>query len=174
MPEEAPNANASESFALLPGAGKTITIGPNQITYKLGGEATDGAFSIIEYLVAPNFQAPPTMHFHVNDTWAAYVLEGTLNFQIGERVVSAPAGAFLFVPKGTPFKWWNPADRPAKWLIIYQPAGFEKYFEEVNRITQSLPPGPLDMSKLMPQILPLWEKFGIGVVDAQADEKQSQ
>jgi hypothetical protein len=30
------------------------------------------------------------------------------------------------------------------------------------------------MSKLMPQILPLWETYGIGVVDAQADEKQSQ
>lgn len=174
MSETAPNVNASDSFALMPGAGHTITIGPNQITYKLGGEHTGGAFSIIEYTVAPNFQAPPTMHFHINDSWAAYVLEGTLNFQIGERIVSAPAGAFLFLPKGTPFKWWNPADQPAKWLIIYSPAGFEKYFAEANRITESLPPGPLDMGQLMPQILPLWQKYGIGVVDAQKDEKESQ
>jgi mannose-6-phosphate isomerase-like protein (cupin superfamily) len=159
--------NSDGTITLGPGEGRTVSIGPNQITFKLDGEQTGGAFSVIEYSVAPKFQAPPALHFHTKDSWAAYILEGALAFQFGERVVSAQAGSFLLLPKKVPFKWWNPEDAAARWLVIYFPAGFEKYFEAVNEITKELPPGPIDSEKLMPKLLPLWQKYGIGMVDSE-------
>ncbi|MGA9997045.1 MAG: cupin domain-containing protein [Pyrinomonadaceae bacterium] len=154
--------DTSDSIVLQPGEGRQIDIGPNRISYKIGSEQTGGAFSLIEYSVGPRFKAPPTPHFHTHESWAGYVIEGTLGFELGEQTVNAPAGTFLFVPKGLPFKWWNAEDRPAKYLAIYFPSGFEKYFEDLNELTRELPPGPVDLRPLMPKILPLWEKYGIG------------
>jgi mannose-6-phosphate isomerase-like protein (cupin superfamily) len=151
-----------QASTILPGEGRSVQIGPSRITYKLEGEQTSGAFSMIEYEVAPGFEAPPTLHFHTQESWTGYILEGTLGFQLGERTVTLSAGSSLFVPRGLPFKWWNAEQKPARYLAIYFPAGFEKYFEEINAITKDLPPGPIDMAPLMPRILPLWEKYGIG------------
>jgi mannose-6-phosphate isomerase-like protein (cupin superfamily) len=154
----------TQALILQPGEGEAVTLGPNRITFKLGGAETGGAFSVIEYAVGPNFQAPPTPHFHTNECWAAYVLEGTVGLDLDGQTVMAPAGTFFLVPKGLPFKWWNAEDRPARYLGIYFPAGFERYFAEVAGLTKDLPPGPVDTTKLMPKLLPLWEKYGIGTV----------
>ena len=157
--------NPDDGFVLMPGEGKAITVGPNTVTYKLRGEHTGGAFSLIEYSVAGKFEAPSALHYHTKDAAAIYVLEGTFGFQLGERTVLAPAGSVMLLSSGLPFKWWNAEDRPARYLAIYFPAGFEKYFEEVNEAASSLPPGPLDMNKLMPLIKPIWEKYGIALYD---------
>ena len=162
MSEENASSDSNASLVLQPGEGRAITIGPNRITYKIGGDETGGAFSLIEYSVGPRFQAPPTPHFHTHESWVGYILEGTLGFDLGERMVNATAGTFLFVPKGLPFKWWNAEDRPAKYLAIYFPSGFEKYFEDLNELTKDLPPGPVDLQPLMPKIFELWIKYGIG------------
>ena len=69
------------------------------------------------------------------------------------------AGAFLYCPKDAPFKWWNELDEPARVLFMYLPAGFEMYFKELTEVLNELPQ-PLNISKAMPRILPLWEKYG--------------
>ncbi|HXG92504.1 MAG TPA: cupin domain-containing protein [Blastocatellia bacterium] len=163
MPTEETKDNSSGGLVLAPGEGKKITVGPNTVTYKLRGEHTGGAFSMIEYSVAGKFEAPSALHYHTKDAAAIYVLEGTFGFQLGECEVLAPAGSVVLLSSGLPFKWWNAEDRPARYLAIYFPAGFEKYFEEVNEAANSLPPGPLDMEKLAPLIKPIWEKYGIAI-----------
>ena len=153
--------SAHRGLVLLPGEGEAISVGENEFTYKLRSEESGGAFSVIEISVPPEFKAPPFLHATTKESWAAYILEGTLGFQLEERVVTAPSGSFIFFPKGLRFKWWNPQARPAKWLCIYCPAGFERMFEEMAEATKDLPPGPWDMSQVMPRLLPLWEKYGI-------------
>ena len=155
---------SEQGIVLLHGEGRTIQVGPNQITFKMSGAQTNGAFSMIEYIVAPGFQAPPTLHYHTRESWTAYILEGTFGFQLGDRVVIVPAETTVSVPPGLPFNWCNAEEKPARFLGVYSPAGFEKYFEEVGDILNALPPGPIDMAQVMPQILPLWEKYGIATV----------
>jgi hypothetical protein len=40
----------------------------------------------------------PVPHRHSREDGPFYVLEGPLEFRIGDRTISAPAGSFLFAP----------------------------------------------------------------------------
>src|SRR5262245_22029439 len=121
-------AGAGEGFVRLPGEGRTLGAGSSAIAYKLVAAETGGAFSVLERMVPPDFKSPPQPHANTREDWAAYVVDGTLVFQLGEREVRAPAGSLLFVPRGTFFRWWNPTTAPAKCLIVYSPGGFEEFF----------------------------------------------
>ncbi|HEY0320432.1 MAG TPA: cupin domain-containing protein [Pyrinomonadaceae bacterium] len=156
-----------EGAWLLPGEGRQISIGPNRITYLLEGHQTGGRFSLIHYEVGPSFVAPTALHYHTREDWSGYVVEGTLGFQLGERTVILTAGSSLRIPKGLPFKWWNNEDKPARFLAYYFPAGFEQYFADLEEAIKDFPPGPLDMAKAMPRLVPLWDKYGIGTVRSE-------
>lgn len=152
----------SQPVILQANAGERLAFVGNEITLKLTGEESGGAFSVIEYAVAPNFVAPPVMHANTLEAWAGYVLEGTLSFELEDkRRFKAEQGAFLFLPKGTMFRWWNETEKSARWLCIYSPAGFENYFKEVGAVINDMPKENFDIKEAMPRIMPLWEKYGI-------------
>jgi mannose-6-phosphate isomerase-like protein (cupin superfamily) len=69
---------------------------------------------------APRPVAP--LHVHHEDDEAWYVLEGTLSFRVGDREVTAPAGAAVFGPRGLPHTYWNPGPGPARYLLVMAPA----------------------------------------------------
>ena len=45
--------------------------------------------------------------------------------------MEAPAGTFVFVPKGLEHAFWNGGATEARLLSTISPAGFEGYFEEL-------------------------------------------
>jgi quercetin dioxygenase-like cupin family protein len=111
-----------------PGAGPTIQ-GPagGPLTFKVRGEQTGGALTALENVIAPG-DGPP-LHVHANEDEAWYVLEGELHFRLGEETAAAPAGTFVFVPRGTPHNFQNAGDAPARILVLFTPAGMERFFD---------------------------------------------
>jgi glyoxylate utilization-related uncharacterized protein len=69
-----------------------------------------------------------------------YVLEGHFRFQADETLFDAPAGSFVFIPRGTHHCFQNTADQPARILVMFTPAGMERFFEQLA----ALPPGPVE------------------------------
>jgi uncharacterized cupin superfamily protein len=67
------------------------------------------------------------LHVHANEDEAWYVLEGELRFRLDARIASAPAGTFVFVPRGTPQCFRNAGEQPARILVLFPPAGMERY-----------------------------------------------
>jgi len=59
-----------------------------------------------------------------------YVVSGQFNFKMGERVVSAPAGSFIFIPRNTPHTFQNTGTEPGVLLFGVTPGGFEKMFAD--------------------------------------------
>jgi len=116
------------SFSVQPGEGVKVK-GPvgGPLTFKARGEQTNGSLTVFENTVAPN-EGPP-MHVHAAEDEAWYVLEGTLRFSLDGDVRVAPAGSFVFVPRGTPHCFENPGDQPARMLVIFTPSGMEKFFD---------------------------------------------
>jgi quercetin dioxygenase-like cupin family protein len=115
-------------YALGPGEGETIE-GPagGPLTFKARGEQTGGALTAVENVIAPG-DGPP-LHTHANEDEAWYVLEGTLRFRLGDDDATAPAGSFVFVPRGTPHCFQNAGDQPARILVLFTPSGMEAFFD---------------------------------------------
>ena len=138
-----------EGIVLGAGEGKTISVLGNTYTYKAAKKETGGAYALIETTIVGD--GPPP-HIHSTEEEAFYVLEGELNVLVGERTVTATAGAFVLVPRGTVHTFSKAGTASAKTLTIISPAGFEKFFEEIA--------GPPDLKK----IIALAPKYNLEIV----------
>ena len=83
------------------------------------------------------------------------MLEGEMTAEIGDQVITAPAGTLVYKPKGVPHTFWNQGSAPARILEIISPGGFERYFEELAVLVGH--GGPPDMGRLMA----LAQKYGL-------------
>jgi quercetin dioxygenase-like cupin family protein len=113
---------------LAPGAGKTVSLQGNQLTFVHRDPAD--AYSLIDWITPPGLPSPP-LHIHRVTDEAFYVLEGTFGFQAGEDTIEGSAGAFVLIPRGLKHTFWNQGSLPARVLIVVSPSGFERYFEEL-------------------------------------------
>jgi quercetin dioxygenase-like cupin family protein len=115
-------------IALGPGEGTTIE-GPagGPLTFKVRGEQTGGSLTAFENVIAPG-DGPP-LHVHASEDEAWYVIAGELRFQLGDERAAAPAGSFVFVPRGTPHCFVNAGSEPARILVLFTPSGMERFFD---------------------------------------------
>jgi mannose-6-phosphate isomerase-like protein (cupin superfamily) len=120
------------SSVLPPGGGKTVsfsgTFFGNRVTFVYS--QPDAAYSVVEWAAAPGSPGTPP-HLHRATEEGFYVLEGTFGFRVGDRTLEAPAGTFIFVPKGLEHAFWNGGTTEARLLSTISPPGFECYFEEL-------------------------------------------
>lgn len=133
--------STTEPLAVGPGEGRTIQ-GPagGPLTFKVRGEQTGGSLTALENVVAPGDGPPLHVHAEADEAW--YVLEGELRFRLDAEIASAPAGSFVFVPRGTPHSFRNVGAQPAKILVLFTPSGMEQFFDRFA----ALPAGPVDPS----------------------------
>jgi quercetin dioxygenase-like cupin family protein len=96
------------------------------LTFKVRGEQTNGTLTVFENTIAPG--GGPPLHTHANEDEAWYVLEGRLRFRLDADMRIAPAGSFVFVPRGTQHCFQNVGDEPARLLVMFTPAGMEGFF----------------------------------------------
>ncbi len=119
-------------------ATRAVMVGPNdgtpiegpvggRLTFKVRGEQTNGALAALENVIPPGQGPPLHTHAHEDESW--YVIEGELRFKLAGDVQYAPAGSFVFVPRGTPHCFQNSAEAPARILVMFTPAGMERFFD---------------------------------------------
>src|SRR3954471_19294788 len=115
-----------DGFLVLPGDGKRIEnpLG-GEIVFKARGAQTREALTVFEAVNAPG-QGPP-LHVHSLLDELIYVIDGTIRVRLEDRVEQAAAGAYVFIPRGTPHTWVVGSDRPARLLVIVAPAGLEQF-----------------------------------------------
>jgi len=105
------------------------------------GKETDGAFSLIHCYFRKGFTPPP--HYHKLEDESFYILEGEINFQVGDKKIKAGAGELVVMPRNVPHHF-DLITETAKALLLITPAGFETFFREFGRPAQTLdlPPIP--------------------------------
>jgi quercetin dioxygenase-like cupin family protein len=117
-----------------------VFIPPSSLGWKVKAKDTLGAYSLSEAIVAPS--TGPVPHRHSREDESFYVLEGQLEFKIGERgerTFVATAGAFVFAPRGIPHTFRNVGTTPARLLLIISPTGMEDFFEERAALRKAIP-----------------------------------
>src|ERR687895_2289336 len=72
-----------------------------------------------------------------------YILEGEMNFYVGDQMTKAHPGSYLFGPKDVPHAY-TVESGPARLLFLLTPAGFEGLIRETSEPAKSatLPPQP--------------------------------
>src|SRR6266446_6723502 len=120
-------------------------------TIKASSATTDGRVAVIEHL-APQGAGSP-LHVHHNEDEWFYVTEGELTFWVGGRLIEAPAGSFVYGPRGIAHTF-TVTSSEARFLLVTEPAGFEGFMRTLSEPAQSLtlPPAtspPPDPERMM-------------------------
>jgi mannose-6-phosphate isomerase-like protein (cupin superfamily) len=142
-----------------PDDGKAL---PNPIggrmVVKVRDEDTGGGYSIHDNTIPPGSPGP-LPHLHRYHDEAFYVLEGTLTVRVGTRKITAPVGSFVVVPRGTVHQPSNPGTEPTRVLLIFSPAGMDRFFEEAAEGRMPLQAAPTD-PEVQEELTAFTEKYG--------------
>lgn len=132
-----------------PGEGRRIWIVGDEIEFKATGDDTGGQFALLEVLAKPGGGPPPHIHRNEDEFW--YVLDGEFEILQGKHTVRATAGTYAYVPRGMVHRFENVGDAPARVLVGFSPAGFERFFFEagVPAVEGGTPPplGPEEIER---------------------------
>lgn len=126
-------------------------------TLLLSGEETNGTF-VLMLEEATSGEGPP-LHVHHREDEIAYVLEGNVEFQVGEERFTVSAGSTVFLPRGIPHSYRYPGPGITRVLFWATPAGFEGFFIEVEALGIANEPN-------MTAIIDIAGKYGVEVVGA--------
>jgi quercetin dioxygenase-like cupin family protein len=91
----------------------------------LSPEQTGGAVAIMD-MTAPRGAEPPP-HLHTREDEMFYLLEGEVDFHIGDNVIKAKAGASVFAPRQVPHRF-SIQTPTARFLVVITPGQFLSYF----------------------------------------------
>src|SRR5690349_6106423 len=133
------------------GQGKSFWVLGDLYTFKVTGEETNGAFTIVDQIIQPQGGPPP--HVHQREDEAFYILEGRFAFLCGEKQTVFESGSFVYVPKGALHTFKNIDSKPGRLLVTITPSGLEEFFYAIGTpAADSTNPPPFDpgiIDKLM-------------------------
>jgi mannose-6-phosphate isomerase-like protein (cupin superfamily) len=127
-------ANAKVSVA-NPGESRFAFANPAQAKAspcKVTSEDSAGACTVFEMRVLP--RSGPFLHVHHREDEWYYVLSGEFVFRAGSEEHTLLAGAGIWLPRGMPHVWANTTTSDAKMILMCQPRGFEKFFDEIGSV----------------------------------------
>jgi quercetin dioxygenase-like cupin family protein len=105
-----------DGLLLPPGHGQRIEnpLG-GEIVFKARAAQTGGSLTVFE-AVNPPGQGPP---YHVHDALdeVIFVLDGTLRVRLSDQIEEAPAGTFVFIPRGIPHTWEGRGEETVRFLL---------------------------------------------------------
>lgn len=107
----------------------------SEMWFKATAASTSGRFSLMERTLPPGGRMPPAHRHSANDE-AYFVLEGIVEFRIGDDVSTGGSGVFVQVPAGEAHTFGNTSSEPARLLVLHAPA-LDDYFEELERLWSS-------------------------------------
>jgi quercetin dioxygenase-like cupin family protein len=144
-----------------------------EATVLLRSEQTAGAIGAVENRVPAGWEGPP-LHHHAFDE-AFYVLDGELEFQLGDELVTAGPGAFVFAPGGAVHTLANRSEAPARYLLLCTPAGFERRFdpEPAGPVPETTVVGPPIAGRGTRRIEPVTEGVNVLVRGSESEDRVS-
>lgn len=127
---------------------KTTIVTPNQArVYSQGlgearilvdGELSGGAWWLGQFREDPGFMT--SVHLHPQADEEFFVLEGVLSVYLDGTWHDLEAGTIAVIPRGTPHAQGNAGNSPVTFVGSGRPAGFERFFPELDDLVSRLSP----------------------------------
>ena len=154
-----------------PADGRLGFLGSIGVRFMIDGDETDQGFSLVEHPMSARALAAP-LHRHTREDEYSYILEGRMGALLGDEVVEGGPGDLIFKPRDQWHTFWNAGDEPCRILEIIAPAGFERFFAELDGLGGALKAEPQELGALaaryglemQPDSVPeLLERFGLQI-----------
>ena len=129
-----------------PGEGMALNARGSAMLFKAVAETTEGAFSLMEREL-PVSNRRPQPHTHAGPE-GFYVLEGSIEFVVGEERRTGGPGFWALVPGGVAHTFGNAGENPARLLIIHVPAA-DAYFVELQALWGGAQPPTLEEERAL-------------------------
>jgi quercetin dioxygenase-like cupin family protein len=112
----------TEALFWQPGGGERLVANNRVATVKVGRDE----LALIEFALEPGFEGP-TPHTHDDHVDSFYVLEGEVDFLVGDDWLRLPAGSFVAAPMGVTHAFATHDGQRARLLNIHAPStGFHE------------------------------------------------
>jgi quercetin dioxygenase-like cupin family protein len=132
-------APASKPLVLLPDSARVYDIGHGEARILVGGEQSGGAWWLGSILSDPGRKT--SLHVHFSADEYVYVLEGVLSAWLDDRWQDLPSGAVAILPRKIPHALGNRSKKPMRYLGSGSPAGFERFFADIEIAARQFPYG---------------------------------
>jgi quercetin dioxygenase-like cupin family protein len=113
-------------FVAGPSIPMTLPLAGSVIDNLVQSSLTGGEFSVVLIKDQPGGGPRPMIHSRETETF--YVLEGSYEFQIGDKTYPAGPGQIVVNPIGVLHGFKVVGDKPGALLAVYTPGGFENFF----------------------------------------------
>jgi quercetin dioxygenase-like cupin family protein len=124
---------------------------------------TGGVYTLHEIRVSPNNGPPP--HIHSREDESFFVLEGEVEFQVGDEKITARPSTFIQGPRGIAHSFKNNTQRPARMLVVVTPPELENFFNEFAQPVASFDSPAIPASKdEIDRLLAAAPKYGLQIL----------
>ena len=118
-----------------PGGGPNYDWTRDHTYVKVAAADTRGAYALMEDNLKREFAL--SLHLHHAHAGTFYILEGIVNFHIDGDWMAAAPGACVHIPPGVPHALDLPAGGTGRCLMIFPPAGFDQFLEELAGLSEA-------------------------------------
>lgn len=126
------DGRALTGIVVPPGRGRTFGSAVAPLELMVGPEV-GGMFGVMEGVLPPG--AGPAPHRHQRYDEAFYVLEGEIEYRVGDKWVTASVGTCVFAPAGSTHGFRNSGVTDARQLVIAAPAEALELVEALHRVS---------------------------------------
>jgi mannose-6-phosphate isomerase-like protein (cupin superfamily) len=127
------------AFVQPPGAGDSLVVMGDRITFKFGAATTGGAFTLFEGVVAPGGGEP--VHYHEREEETFYVIAGQAEFLLGDTWQAVAVGSTVYIPRGVIHSFRNAGITPLHVLVLNTPGGLhEELFAALSELPRPANP----------------------------------
>jgi len=128
--------------AVAPGDGAAYWWFGQLAVVKAAAADTGGAYALVEITAAAGYATP--LHLHRNEDEGFWIIDGNATFEVGDEIVEAGPGTYLFGPRDIPHRWTAGPDG-AHLLYVFAPAGLEELIPLTGVPAKTLTPPPPDV-----------------------------
>ena len=108
-------------------------------TIILNGKESDGKYSLVEITFPSEKEKEIPLHKHAKEDIMIYIIEGEFLIQQENKNINGVPGMVLKLEKNIEHSYKKVGDDMGKLLILFEPAGFENYFRDLNSLPSSSP-----------------------------------
>jgi quercetin dioxygenase-like cupin family protein len=123
-----PTGPATKPQYRAEGEGTNYEWGKDHIFVKLSNAESGGVLTLVQDNLKPGFDLG--LHLHKTHTEIFYILDGEVDFIIGEKAHTVTTGSVVYVPAGIPHA--AKSSKGGRMLMFFAPGGFDDMLAEIN------------------------------------------